>query len=131
LSGKHSQTTSAPRISLRPPAPGDEDAVAAWLGEAVAAVQGRGTAVDGALTLEALGQRWNEAYPAGETLVAQLQDGSLVGLARVRQAVRGRLVIDALTVRADARNLGYGLEMVIALEEARAGPGGTAAATRR
>lgn len=117
-----------PRVRLRPPADGDAVLVAPWLAEAVAAVNGRGAAVDTGLTLDALAWRWDAVYPPGETLLGELRDGTPVGLLRVRDTVRGRLVMDALTVRAEARNLGYGQEMVFALEEAWGVPGGTAAA---
>ena len=91
--------------------------MAAWLPEAVAAVHGRGTPPDLALTLDSLLDRWDVAYPPGETLVAELCDGDVVGLVRVRGSAAESLVFDALTVRADVRNLSYGQEMVETLEK--------------
>lgn len=106
------------RISLRLPTPADAAAVAPWLPEAAAAVHGRGTApVNGLALGELLGQ-WDDRYPPGQTLIAIMGGGEPVGLARVRDTGPARLVIDALTVRADARNLGYGQEVVYALEAA-------------
>jgi GNAT superfamily N-acetyltransferase len=46
-----------------------------------------------------------------------LGDGRVVGLAHVHRTNEA-LLYSALTVRADGRNLGYGQEMVIALEAA-------------
>jgi ribosomal protein S18 acetylase RimI-like enzyme len=100
--------------------------VAAWLAEAAAAVEGRGAAAT-VRTLDELRRAWDQAYPPGETLVATRDDGVPVALARVR-ATPGRLVIDALTVRADARNRGHGQAIVFLLERARAAPGSLAAA---
>ncbi len=107
------------RITLRSPIESDAAPVAPWLPEAVAAVQGRGTAAQPALALDALLAQWDAAYPTGKTLIGALPDGGSVGLVRVRDTEPERLVIDALTVRADARNLGHGQEIVFALEEER------------
>lgn len=112
-------TSSAGRLQLRPLTAAAAVALSPWLPEAIAAIDGRGQAVDATLTGETLAARWDQHYPAGETLVAVLSDGTAAGLARVR-LVDAALVIDALTVRADRRNLGYGQEIVFALEQ-RAG----------
>lgn len=115
------------RVTLRPARPSDGVAVQPWLAEAVAAIQGRGAPADAALTLDSVLAAWDAGYPPGETLIGMLADGAPVGLLRVRAGVPGRLVIDALTVRGSARNLGYGQEMVIALER-RVGAAGVRAA---
>lgn len=103
------------RLRLRAPKREDGPGVAGWLPEAVAAVQGRGTAAS-ADTLDGALARWDTSYPAGRTLLAVAVDGTPLGLVRARRAAGARLVVDALTVRADARNLGYGVEMVMAIE---------------
>jgi GNAT superfamily N-acetyltransferase len=104
--------------------PDDAASLEPWLAEAVAAIQGRGSLPDDGLTLAALLARWERTYPAGETLVGVLAEGGVIGLLRARVTEPSRLIIDALTVRADRRNLGYGQDMVFALEESRGRAGG-------
>jgi ribosomal protein S18 acetylase RimI-like enzyme len=108
--------SAAPRVRLRP-ITADGESVNPWLPEAVAAIQGRGTAPDSTLSLDALLEAWDRTLPAGATFIGERSDGLTVGLLRARTSDRERLVIDALTVRADRRNLGHGQEMVCALEE--------------
>lgn len=121
------ETVSVPtalRVHLRPVTLADAEAVDPWLPEAVAAIQGRGAALDPSLTLGMLLERWDRTYPAGDTMLGERSDGLPVGLLRARTSEPARLVIDALTVRADRRNLGYGQEMVFALENASGRAGG-------
>lgn len=105
------------RVRVRSPQPDDEAALRLWLAEAVAAVQGRDAVPEPGLTLAAAIDRWDAVLPAGQVWLALLPDGSPVGLARVRRSNGGPLIVDALAVRRDARNLGYGQEFVIALEQ--------------
>lgn len=112
------------RVVLRPVAPPDADAMAPWLAEAVAAIPGRGAVAEHGLTLADLEGRWDFIHTGGITLAGALKDGTVVGIMRVRVQAPSRLVIDALAVRAGSRNLGYGQELVIALEESRGQPGG-------
>jgi GNAT superfamily N-acetyltransferase len=104
------------RLHLRAATPSDADAVASWLPEAAAAIDGRGAPVDRYLTLDSLLRCWDARFLPGATLLAERADGAVVGLARVRTPEDAGLVIDTLAVRADARNRGYGLEMVLAIE---------------
>lgn len=105
------------RVALRPPAAADTVSVEPWLPEAVAAVQGRGGQTRPGLTLPSLREEWQISYPGGETLLGAPGGDAPIGVLRVRPSGDGRLLIDALAVRADARNLGYGQEMVLAAEE--------------
>ncbi len=104
------------RLRLRPQVEADADTVAPWLPEAVAAMLGRGAAPRAGLTLSTLLHEWNVVYPAGQTLIGETATGEPAGLLRARAPVDGQLVIDALTVNARVRNLGYGQEMVMAVE---------------
>ena len=105
------------RLHLRPVVASDHERVLPWLPEAVAALQGRGAPVDRSLTLARLLAAWAGESPAGATFAAELVDGSVIGLLRITEAPDSALVFDALAVRADLRNLGYGQEMVITAEE--------------
>jgi ribosomal protein S18 acetylase RimI-like enzyme len=115
--GEPAPVSAAPRVRLRPITAADAESVNSWLPEAVAAIHGRGTIPDPSLSLEALIEAWDHVLPAGTAFVGELSGGLAVGLLRARTSNPARLVIDALTVRADQRNLGYGQEMVFALEE--------------
>jgi GNAT superfamily N-acetyltransferase len=110
------------RVRLRPLTDADDESISPWLSEAVAAVSGRGTERVPDLALRAALRLWDERYPPGETLAGALQGGDVIGLLRVREAATPGLIIDALSVRADRRNLGYGQEIVFALEEVRGAP---------
>jgi GNAT superfamily N-acetyltransferase len=112
------------RLHLRPVSANDAPALFPWLVEAAAAVHGRGVPAQPDLTLDALLSDWDRAYPPGETLAGVLADGTVVGLLRAREPDTERLIVDALTVRAELRNRGYGQEMVFALEESWETPGG-------
>jgi GNAT superfamily N-acetyltransferase len=104
------------RVRLRPPRAEDGAQVDPWLPEAIAAIQGRGQPGALPLTLCELLRRWHADRPSAWTLLGELADGPVVGIMRLRDAGAGRLLIEALAVRADRRNLGYGQEMVIAAE---------------
>lgn len=105
------------RVRLRPPRAEDGAQVDPWLSEAIAAIQGRARPA-APLTLCDLLRRWQEDRPSAWTLLGELADGLVVGMIHLRDAGAGRLLIEALAVRADRRNLGYGQEMVIAAEAA-------------
>jgi GNAT superfamily N-acetyltransferase len=104
-----------PRVRLRPPRAEDGAQVDPWLPEAIAAIAGRAQPI-ASLTLCDLVCRWQAEHPSARTLLGELADGLVVGIMRLRDAGRGRLLMEALAVRADRRNLGYGLEMVMAAE---------------
>lgn len=103
------------RVHIRLPTLADQAAIQPWLPEAVAAVRGRDAAPDPTLTLPEAMARWDAELPSGDVWLAHLAGGELIGVARVRTGPA--LVVDALAVRRDARNLGYGQEFVFALEQ--------------
>lgn len=104
------------RIHIRPPEPADDAAVQPWLPEAVAAVQGRDAAPAPVPTLTAARALWDTTLAPGLVRLALLPDGTPAGVARIRHGTGSTLVVDALAIRRDARNLGYGQEFVFALE---------------
>ena len=116
--------SAAARVMLRPLTAADADTVATWLAEAMAAVDGSKAGLDTPASLGEFCARAGQRWP-GARIDAVVADGrGLVGLL-VRRALdapprRGdarAVVIDALTVRRDARDVGYGAEAVERLEE--------------
>ena len=117
--------SAAARVMLRPLTRAAADAVAPWLAEAIAAVDGRKAGPDTPASLGEFCTRARQRWP-GARIDAVVADGRGVVGVLVRRALdapprRGdarAVVIDALAVRRDLRNLGYGAEAVYALEEA-------------
>ncbi len=116
-SRRASVMSAAPRVVVRHVEGEDRHRPLPWLAEAVAAIAGRGTPPEEIHTLDGLCIAWDRRYPSGATLLGTLADGEPLGVMRLRERLDGRLVIDALAVRADQRNLGYGQELVIVAEE--------------
>jgi hypothetical protein len=122
-----SRATTASRVRLRPFAPDDAAAVQPWLAEAVAAQGALKPAAETPATLPAL-HAWAAARWPDGTLLAVEVDGlgaagfvvwtDLPPLAGWNEPAR---VITALATRREARNFGYGAEVVYRLEEARPG----------
>ena len=101
--------------------PDDAPAVEPWLAEAVAAVDGVRPGPETPATLAALARLGDRRWSGGTLLVLVAAGQGVVGLLGWRPlATAGgaatAAVIDALAVRRDRRDLGYGVEAVERLE---------------
>jgi len=112
-----------PRVALRPIERADDAAMRSWLASAYAAVDGERPANLPELGLRdfgaAISRRWPEAH-----CFAVMSEGDPIGFLIARSgagAEQPETAILALAIRADRRNLGYGGEAVMVLEEARPG----------
>src|SRR5262249_11763114 len=113
---------SALRVTLRPLTAEDADAVAPWLAEAVAAVDGARLGADTAATLDGFCDWTAHRWPNSHRDAIRLKSEPAGFLVWRPCALTGPkdLQIDALAVRRDLRNLGHGVEAVARLEEQHA-----------
>ncbi len=101
----------------------DYAAVAPWLVEAVAAVDGVKLSSDPRATPAAFEHLVSARWPGATVEAVLMNDGAVVGMLAWRRSTSTTrssegLVIEALAVRAGLRNLGYGAEAVYRLESA-------------
>jgi predicted N-acetyltransferase YhbS len=110
------------RVSLRLLQPDDAAAIEPWLAEAVAAVDGVRPGPGTPATLAAFGATVSARWPGAAIEVVITEEHGPIGLIVHRVAKpdgpgKATLLIGALAVRAGLRNLGYGAEAVVRLEE--------------
>lgn len=111
---------AAGRVTLRP-LETDASPDRPWLAEALAAVGGRDGRVMRTGEIRPAALLLDLSWPTNsiDIIYSDSEDVGFLGWRRdeAEASGRGGLVITALAVRADRRNLGYGAEAVAALEE--------------
>lgn len=110
------------RVTLRPLVPTDCTDVEPWLLEAIAAVESTKPSAHMPASLAALDPYVGARWPGAKVEAVVVDEQGIAGLllwrtlSLLERRSQSALVIEALTIRAGLRNLGYGAEAVYRLE---------------